>query len=247
MERFNIGKFQISRVNQKTALEYIKKSINNGKSGYICVSNARVAKQSNYDDEFCKIQNSSLLTVPDGKPLVWIAHNKGYRDVGQVAGNELFHGLLEMSGKNGFTHYFYGGTPDTIEKMKYRLGKDYPEVKLLGAEAPPFQPIEKYDIESIAQEINRLKPTFFWIGIGAPKQERLMSLLQPKLQSTICIGVGLVFEYFAGNVKRAPEWARKMGLEGVVNCFQQPIKRGKRMADSLPWVIYQIIKSYTSK
>lgn len=243
MNRFSIGKFNVSCVNLQTAISYINKSIVNGLYGYICVSNARVAYQSNHDSIYCSIQNNSLLTVPDGKPLVWIAKNLGYKNVGQVAGNELFHSLLRESEEHGYSHYFFGSTPKTIHKMKLKMSQDYPNVKLKNAVSPPFQPIEDFDIDSLAAEINEKNPTFFWIGLGAPKQERLMALLQPKLKSTICIGVGLVFEYYAGTVKRAPLWARKLSLEGIFNLIQQPRKRGRRFLQMFPWIIKEIIKS----
>lgn len=243
MERFSIGDFQVSIANQRTAIDFINKSIAENRFGYICVSNARVAYQSNHDSDYCKIQNNSLLTVPDGKPLVWIAHNQGYKEVGQVAGNELFHGLLAESKTEGYSHYFYGSTPTTIQTMKEKMAKDYPGVELKGAISPPFQPIEMYDIDALAAEINAKAPTFFWVGLGAPKQERLMALLQPKLNSTICIGVGLVFEYYAGTVKRAPRWARKLGLEWLVRSAQQP-KRWKMFFSPFVWTVKRLITSY---
>lgn len=242
MNVFSIGKFNVSQVNLPSALDFIKDSLDAQRYGYICVSNARVAYQSNHDPEYCAIQNNSLLTVPDGKPLVWIAHNQGYKNVGQVAGNELFHGLLGESAKYRYSHYFYGSTPSTIEKMKERVSHEYPDAKIVGAVSPPFQPIEAYDIDSLAEEINRIAPTFFWVGLGAPKQERLMALLQPKLKGTICIGVGLVFEYYAGTVKRAPKWARKMGLEGMCRLVQQP-ERIKMFRRPFFWTLNQIFKS----
>ena len=97
MQRYSIGKFHVSRVNLQSAVAFLEQSLNDGCRGYVCVSNARVAYQSNHDPAYCEIQNNSLLTVPDGKPLVWIAHNQGLKDVGQVAGNELFHALLKES------------------------------------------------------------------------------------------------------------------------------------------------------
>ena len=243
MERYSIGLFKVSKTNLSGVLTKISDSLLKGKHGYICVSNARVAYQSNHDPEYCAIQNNSLLTVPDGKPLVWIAHNQGHKEVGQVAGNELFHALLGESAKNSYSHYFYGSTPSTIEKMKQRVAVEYPKAKIVGAVSPPFQPIENYDIDALAEEINRISPTFFWVGLGAPKQERLMALLQPKLKSTICIGVGLVFEYYAGTVKRAPKWARKMGLEWLARSLQQP-KRWLVFYKPFFWTVYQISKSY---
>lgn len=242
IERFKIGTFQVSCVNQQKAVATIKDAIQNNNYGYICVSNARVAYQSNHDPEYCTIQNDSFLTVPDGKPLVWIAHNKGYKDVGQVAGNELFHAMLQESEKEGYSHYFYGSTLSTIEKMKARVANEYPGAKIVGAVSPPFQPIEDYDIDALAEEVNRVAPTFLWVGLGAPKQERLMALLQPKLKSTICIGVGLVFEYYAGTVKRAPRWARRLGLEGMVRLCQQP-KRIRMFAKPFVWTINEVFKS----
>ena len=243
MERYSIGLFKVSKTNLSGVLTKISDSLLKGKHGYICVSNARVAYQSNHDPEYCAIQNNSLLTVPDGKPLVWIAHNMGYKYVGQVAGNELFHALLGESAKHGYTHYFYGSTPSTIEKMKQRAAVEYPKARIVGAVSPPFQPIEAYDIDSLADDINRLSPTFFWVGLGAPKQERLMALLQPKSKNTICIGVGLVFEYYAGTVKRAPKWARKIGLEWLARSLQQP-KRWLVFYKPFFWTVYQISKSY---
>lgn len=243
MERFSIGKFKVSKTNLESAKNYLAKCVEMGIAGYVCVSNSRVAYQSNHDPDYCAIQNNSLLTVPDGKPLVWMAHNMGYKTVGQVAGNEIFHALLQESAAKGYTHYFYGSTPSTIEKMKARVAGEYPEAKIVAAVSPPFQPIEAYDIDALAEEINRLEPTFFWVGLGAPKQERLMALLQPKLRKTICLGVGLVFEYYAGTVKRAPSWARKLGFEWLVRSVQQPRVFCKRMIVPFGWTLWMLLKT----
>lgn len=243
-DRFSIGKFKVSKLNLDTAVERINEAVRLGNTGYICVSNARSAYQSNNEQDYCDIQNNSLLTVADGRPLVWIAHNKGCHEIGQVAGNDLFHSLLSESEKKNYTHYFYGSTPLTIEKMVERATYQYPKAKILAAVSPPFQPLENYDIQSLAEEINKLEPTFFWVGLGAPKQERLMALLQPHLKKTICLGIGLVFEYYAGTVKRAPAWIRNLGLEWLFRSIQQPVQSWKRnFSVVFFWTIRQIVKS----
>lgn len=243
--RFSIGNFKVSIVNLQSAVDHISNCIEKKQTGYICVSNSRVAYRSNNEPDYCDIQNNSLLTLPDGKPLTWIAHNRGVKEIGQVAGNELFHAILRESTKKGYSHYFYGSTPYTIDEIKKRSSTDYPDVVIVAAVSPPFQPIEDYDIDSLAEEVNNLAPTFFWVGLGAPKQEQLMALLQPKLKYTICIGVGLVFEYYAGTVKRAPKWVRKMGLEWLVRTVQQP-KRLVMFSKPFIWTIKEIVKSKIS-
>jgi len=183
-----------------------------------------------------------LLSVPDGAPLVWIAHNKGLKTVGKVSGKDLMDALFQISVENNYSHYFFGSTPQTINLLQNQLKKDIRGINIKGAISPPFQPLEEFDIESLAKEINRLKPTFFWCGLGAPKQERFIAMLQPKLEKTICIGVGLAFEYVAGTVKRAPLWMQKSGLEWSYRLRQQP-QNISRAIRPLSWILVQVIFS----
>lgn len=242
MSRFKIKKIAISRVNIDSAIESLNESIRTGEYGYICVTNARTTHLANHEEAYCQIQNNSLLTVPDGVPIVWIAHNLGYNEVNKVSGKDMMDAVFKISAKKRYSHYFFGSTSETILKLQKNLKRQYPELEIKGAVSPPFQPLESFDVNVIAKEINELKPTFFWCGLGAPKQERFNALLQPLLNSTICVGVGLAFEYFAGTVKRAPKWMRICGLEWVYRLIQQP-RNIKRAVFPLLCIFIQVIKS----
>ena len=243
-ERFYIGDIGISRVNLHSTLDVIDSTLRKNKIGYICVTNSRVAHYANQHKEYCSIQNNSLLSVPDGVPLVWMAHNVGLKEVDKVSGKDLMDALFEISAKKNYSHYFYGSTPETINKLESNLMSQYPGIDIAGAVSPPFQPVEEFNIDEIANEINKVKPSFFWCGLGAPKQELLIAKLQPKLESTICIGVGLAFEYIAGTVKRAPQWLRNIGLEWMYRLAQQP-KNMSRAVRPLTWMGVQVIKSFS--
>jgi N-acetylglucosaminyldiphosphoundecaprenol N-acetyl-beta-D-mannosaminyltransferase len=242
LTRFKIQNIAISATNISHALTVIEQAVVNNKPGYICVTNARTTHLANHNTEYCHIQNNSLLTVPDGAPLVWIAHNKGFKQVGKVSGKDLMDALFAISAEKGYSHYFFGSTPYTIAQLTSNLQKKYSSIEIKGAVSPPFQPLEEFDIDRLAKEINQLQPTFFWCGLGAPKQERLNALLQPKLNSTICVGVGLAFEYIAGTTKRAPKWMQKTGTEWLFRLIQQP-KKIKRAIVPLLWIFIQLIIS----
>jgi N-acetylglucosaminyldiphosphoundecaprenol N-acetyl-beta-D-mannosaminyltransferase len=244
--RFAIDKIRICKINIKNTLQIIDDSILAHNYGYICVTNSRTAYLANNDELYCKVQNNSFLTVPDGMPIVWIAHNIGYNEVGKVSGKELMDSIFLISEQKRYSHYFFGSTPETIKKLKNNLIKKYGNISIKGAVSPPFQPIENFDIEKIAHEINQLNPTFFWCGLGAPKQEQLIALLQPKLQNTFCIGVGLAFEYIAGTVKRAPLFMQKIGLEWAYRLLQQPRNIPRAFFPFL-WIIKKLIISYVKK
>lgn len=246
-QRFKIQNIAISATNIPHTLSVIEKAVVENKPGYICVTNARTTHLANHNEEYCRIQNSSLLTVPDGAPLVWIAHNKGFQDVGRVSGKDLMDALFAVSAEKGYSHYFFGSTPYAIEQLTTNLQKQYPGIVIKGAVSPPFQPLEEFDIESLAKELNQLQPTFFWCGLGAPKQERLNALLQPKLNVTICLGVGLAFEYIAGTVKRAPKWMHKTGMEGIYRLIQQPQRIDLQLFSRYFYTLCIVLHSFIRK
>lgn len=222
MDRFYIGKIGISKVNLKSAVAYLNEAVSNKKNGYVCVTNSRATYIANHEPDYLKVQNGSLLTVPDGMPLVWIAHNKGLQEMSKVSGQDLMDAIFKISVEKGYSHYFYGCSEKTLELLDENLQKRYPGLNIKGLVSPPFQPLENFDIPALAAEVNSLKPTFFWCGLGCPKQERLMAMLQPHLNEIISIGVGLAFEYYAETVKRAPVWMQKNGLEWTYRLYKQP-------------------------
>ena len=244
--RYWINRIGISKTNLATTLVAIENAIGLKEYGYICVTNSRTCYLANQDPDYRQIQNNSILTVPDGIPLVWIAHQKGFNEVGKVSGKDLMNALFDISVEKGYSHYFYGSTPETIELIKSNLKIQYPNLDIKGIISPPFYSLDKFNIDGISEEINGLKPTFFWCGLGAPKQEQLISRLQPKLEITICVGVGLAFEYFAGTVKRAPLWMQKNGLEWIYRLIQQP-KKINRSIRPLSWIVFKLLSLYFKK
>ncbi len=232
--RFAIGKVHISAVTMADALQLIDDRVGSGRSAYICVTNVRTAARSQMDKDFCRIQNESFLTVPDGLPLVWYAKLAGFTRIARVAGSDLMHAVLSVSAERAYSHYFYGSTPEVLSRMKASLERTYPGLNVCRFHSPPFRPPTDQELDDLVREINVLRPTFLWVGLGAPKQELLMRKLVDRLDGTILVGVGLAFDYAAGTVKRAPRWMRKCGLEWLLRCCQQPI-RSRRFVIPLLW------------
>jgi N-acetylglucosaminyldiphosphoundecaprenol N-acetyl-beta-D-mannosaminyltransferase len=179
-------------------------------------------------------------------PLVWIAHKQGYKQTGKISGKDFMDAVFSASVENGYSHYFYGSTAETIGQIQLRLKEKYPGISILGAVSPPFQKIEEFDIDALAEKINELSPTFFWCGLGAPKQEFLISRLQEKLASTFSVGVGLAFEYYGGTVRRAPLWMRNAGLEWLYRLSQQP-KNIPRAVKPFLWVMKHLLLTRSQK
>lgn len=220
--RFKIKHVAISITDLDHAVGEIVKKAETKTPGYVCVTNVRATYIGNHDPEYCRILNQSFLTVPDGKPIEWFAHFSGYKQVKKTSGPDLFERICNLSEGKGFTHLFYGSTPEVIGKMEKNLLEKYKKLRVIDFVSPPFASAEELANSEIVEWINKLKPTFVWIGLGAPKQERFINLIKDRVHSSILIGVGLVFDYQAQTVKRAPLWMQRCGLEGIYRDIQQP-------------------------
>ena len=108
-----------------------------------------------------------------------------------------------------------------MNKLKVRLEEMYLGINIVGMYSPPFRPLTSEENEEVSQSISDAHPDFVWVGLGAPKQERWMAEHQGKVKGFM-VGVGAGFDYFAGNIKRAPMWMQRCNLEWLYRLMQDP-------------------------
>jgi N-acetylglucosaminyldiphosphoundecaprenol N-acetyl-beta-D-mannosaminyltransferase len=239
LPRFAIGQVRINATDLERATGVLlerAETLESAGAAYLCAPNVRATYIANREPDYAAILNGSLLTVPDGKPLVWYAHLSGLKQVRRTCGPDLFNRICQETEGTALTHYFFGSTPEVISKLEERLKVKYPRLNVVGMQSPPFAPLEVLAQSGIVEEINRLRPTFVWVGLGAPKQERFIAQIIQRVDASILLAIGLVFEYEAGTIKRAPKWMQRCGLEGVARVCQQPERTG-RAAKVFSWMI----------
>lgn len=222
----NILGVQIAAVNMETTLNYIKENLTLLKGKYICVSNVHTTVTSYENEEYCRIQNQAVLAIPDGKPLSVILRKRGFKKADRVTGPDLMHEIFACSNEHGYTHYFYGSTPETLNDLKKKLIRRY-QLSIVGMYSPPFRRLTEEEDKILVKKINEAHADFIWVGLGAPKQEQWMYEHQNQVNG-LMIGVGAGFDYFAGNIKRAPVWMQKCSLEWLYRLLQEPKRLFKR-------------------
>lgn len=223
----NIMGVNIAAINMEWLLKYIEKNLLKIKGDYICVSNVHTTVISYKDASYCAIQNGGLMAIPDGGPLSSVGRKRGYKNMERTTGPSLMGEVFEISMEKGYRHYFYGSTEETLKTLKHNLLKRYPKLQIVGMYSPPFQPVTSKENEEIIDKINKTNPDFVWIGLGAPKQEKWMADHQGLIDG-LMIGVGAGFDYYAENIRRAPEWMQKRNLEWLYRLIQDPKRLLKR-------------------
>ncbi len=217
--------FAVSNV--ENAVLYVRTHIKDFAGKYICYCNVHTTVEAGEDKEYMRIQNSSALTFPDGQPIVNRIHKAGFINAERVAGPDFMETMFCSTMDGKLSHYFYGSSEETIELLKKKLPERFPGMDIRGFYSPPFRPLTKEEDEEVIRMINASGADLIWIGLGAPKQEKWMDEHRGKF-SGVMLGVGAGFNFFAGNIKRAPVWVQKIGMEWMYRLLQDPMRLFKR-------------------
>lgn len=113
--------------------------------------------------------------------------------------------------------------------MAAALGRDYPRVRVVGAEPSVFREISDEEVGELAERVDASGADFLWVGIGAPRQEALCARLEGRTRCLMA-GVGGAFNILAGVVPEAPGWMRRAGLEWLYRLVQEPGRLFERYA-----------------
>lgn len=236
MKKCKILDVNVCVSNLNEAVSKISENIDKLRGRYVCFSNVHTLITAYDNIEYRNVQNSADYVFADGNPLAVYSRNHGFKDAGRVMGPEFMWEMLKLSEQKGYTNYFYGSTPETIKKLKENLNKNFPNLKISGMTSPAFKKTAELESEEFIEKINSVKPDFFWVGLGAPKQETWMYLHKNKINS-VMFGVGAAFDYHAGNIKQAPKWMKEHSLEWLYRLVQNPKKLFKRyFYTNIKWI-----------
>lgn len=217
----SILKTNINVTDMDKTIAYITDNLEELRGDYICVSNVHTTVMAFRDESYRKVQNSGAMALPDGQPLSIVSRRRGYSEAQRVPGPDLMPAILHLSEEKGYRHYFYGSTPETLEKLRKVLLDRFPKLQIVGMYAPPFRPLTEEEDQEAVRQINESGADFVWVALGAPKQEKWMYEHRGRVNG-LMIGVGAAFDFIAGTVRRAPMWMQKLCLEWVYRICQDP-------------------------
>jgi N-acetylglucosaminyldiphosphoundecaprenol N-acetyl-beta-D-mannosaminyltransferase len=226
-------------------MEWMDASIAHGEQGYICVAATHTIMVCHEDAELREAVLNSSLTVPDGQPLVWAMNALGGNLTDRVYGPDLMARYCERAAANGTRMYLYGGrNQGALVQLALNLRQSYPGVKIVGGYSPPFRDLSEEEEAAIVDEINGTKADVVWVGVGAPKQEKWMAAMRPRLDAPVLVGVGAAFDFHAGLVPQAPDWMQSAGLEWLYRMAQEPRRLGPRYVRYNPRFVTGFARQY---
>src|ERR1700683_1194955 len=231
----------VHAINMEQAVAEIDHAVLHRRRGYVCVTGVHGVMVAQSDIQFKSILNNSLLTTPDGMPMVWMGRLEGFRHMDRVYGPELMLEICRLSEERGYKHFFYGGNSGVAEKLAEALRTRYPKLNVVGMNTPPFRPLNPSEEKELEEQVMKTQPDFLWIGLSTPKQERFMSEHLGDLDCTLMLGVGAAFDIHTGITKDAPRWIKRAGLQRLPRLLQEPGRLWKRYLVNNPTFVFHVV------
>ncbi len=210
--------------------------LNRERTSAIYTPNTEMIMMAENDREFKEVMNSADLVIPDGIGLIYASkiHNLGLTD--RVPGIELMDRILKYCHTTRRSIYLFGGKPGTADLAGQKILEKYPNIVIKGIENGYF---DQSDENRIINSINEAKPDVLFVALGAPKQEKWIAKNRRTLNAHVAMGVGGSLDVYAGNVKRAPVFFQKLGIEWMHRLLKEPSRIGRMMA--LPKFMIKVI------
>ena len=196
------------------------------KSSYICVSNVHMTIEVRDDKAFEKIVNNADITTPDGMPLAKAMKYLYGIKQDRVAGMDIIVDIMHQCEDENKSIFIYGLTSETLTSFISQSKVDFPALEL-EVYSPAFRELNENEKQVIIQKINNFNPSFVFVALGCPKQEKWMAEHKGKIDSCM-IGLGGALEVYAGVKDRAPKWMQANSLEWLYRLIQDPKRLWKR-------------------
>ena len=138
---------------------------------------------------------------------------------------------------------FLGSSEAVLAKIRQEASYIYHNIEVVTYSPPYKAEFSDDDNRAMVEAINNANPDLLWIGMTAPKQEKWVYEHWDELDIHCHVGtIGAVFDFFAGTVRRAPEWWQKHGLEWLYRLLSEPRRMWRRYLIGNMLFLWNILK-----
>lgn len=202
-----------------------------GKIAAVYTPNAEIVQLCIDNNEYYELINSAELIIPDGIGVVKAAKILGTPLKGRVPGIELGEAMLEYASGSADKVFFLGGKPGVAEAAAKNMTEKYPGLCIVGTADGYFKK-EGDESDSILGKVADSGANILFVCLGVPVQEKWIFDNKEKLAFIgirVAMALGGSLDVYSGNVKRAPVFFRKTGLEWLYRLLCQPSRIGRMM------------------
>ena len=187
--------------------------------------NAHCCNELQSNHQYAMAVRTADMLLPDGIGVSIAAKMDGQKLTSNLNGTDLVPELLATAAAQGKSVFLFGGHPGTAERAASELVSRIPNLMIAGTR-------DGYagaqDTEAAVTHINTSGADIVLVALGVPMQEIWLHRNAVRLNASLTLGVGALFDFLAGNVRRAPALVRKARCEWVWRLAMEPARLANR-------------------
>lgn len=181
------------------------------------------------------------VVLPDGIGLHYACRMRGQALAANVNGTDLFPRLCDAAAGAGASIYFLGARPGVVDALVEKTRERWPTLRIAGARHGFFARDSGEEQEVLAG-IRAAAPDLLLVAFGAPAQEEWLAAHRTELGVGAALGVGGLFDFYSGRIRRAPAWLRELGLEWTWRLLQEPGRMWRRYVIGNPLFLWRAFR-----
>ena len=229
MSRIKFLNTYIDSLTAQEAKAQVDQMVQKRRPQYVVTPNTDIVMMMQKNPDLLDICNKADLILTDGEMVVKLSKFLGNPIKERVAMTDFVWDVCDLAVEKNYRIFLFGGKEDVLEKGKKRILKKYPNLNICGHYSPPLgfenNPVE---LEKSLDLISESKADILIVFLGCPKQERFIAKYKDEYQVPVSITMGGCIDFIGADIKRAPMWMQKSGLEWFFRFAQEPKRLFKR-------------------
>ena len=235
---------RIHNLTMSETIDHLLARMDGAECGQVCFVNADCANISFRDAEYRDVLNGAALTLADGIGLKLAGKLLGREIKQNVNGTDLFPRLCGALEGTSHGIYLLGAKPGVAEAVRGWIEQHHPGTRVAGVRNGYFTPEEE---PAVIQAIADSGASLLLVAFGAPKQDKWIARHLPATGVRVAMGVGGLFDFYSGNIPRAPQWLREIGGEWLYRFWQEPRRMWKRYFVGNVVFLYRVLRERRSR
>jgi len=236
-EKIDFFGVSVHNTSMNEALDWAISRVQRGEKSQLAFVNPDCLNIACENDEYRNVLKRADRILPDGIGVHLGCRILGTRLVSNLNGTDLFPRLCERAATNKIGIFLLGAKPGIAAQAATEIGRKYPELQIAGTMHGYFPEDQTGEV---IEKINASGAGIVFVAMGAPQQELWLARYSDQLTAPLGIGVGGLFDFYSGNIQRAPIWVRELGMEWVWRLFMEPRRMWRRYVVGNPLFLLRV-------
>jgi N-acetylglucosaminyldiphosphoundecaprenol N-acetyl-beta-D-mannosaminyltransferase len=229
MSRIKFLNLYIDSLTTQEAKERVDQMVQDRRPQYVVTPNTDIVMLMQKNPDLLEICNNADLILTDGEMVVKLSKFLGNPIKERVAMTDFVWEVCDLAVEKNYKVFLFGGKEHVLEMGKSKILEKYPKLNICGCYSPPLG-FEKNQLELLKalDNIKSSKADVLIVFLGCPKQELFIAKYKDQYQVPVSITMGGCIDFIGADIKRAPMWMQKNGLEWFFRFAQEPKRLFKR-------------------